>query len=1335
MTNPRLAITITADGRQAEQSAGRVAKAFDGIESSAGKASSATLRAGDSVGKFLAASIAAGGVTAVALGFVKAADAVTSMSNALKLATGSAVEASRAYGALFDIAQRSRVSFTDLGATFASVSRAGEALGLSQSRLLGVTEAIGNSIAIAGGSAASAQAGLTQLAQGLASGVLRGDEFNSVVEQTPRLARALADGLGVPIGRLREMAEAGELTAARVIAALESQSAALRGEVADSVLTVGQAWTQLQNATIKAVGDLDQATGTSAAVASALSSLASVVGNLGTTLRENSALIGAVMGGVGALATAAAVAKVGAAITVVRTAFIALTATMAANPVGLALLGIGAVVGAAVAAGEKHRASLKGLSEEVERTSERIENAERKLKAAGGPRGQLTAGLEQHLAELKAHRAKVQAEVEKIKQAEAEATGTASAAGAGRGVVNPQTVGQQLAAEQALADKRREWLGKYATDSERLRDELAKARDAFGGMIPPDIEARIRARFIKPVQDSSAALEPARDAARAWADAWGDFAKIQADASSKGDELTAGQRRLVEFLQSPAYRDMPETARQLALNQAYAAITAEQQAAETRTVAQAAADMGKAFAEGYARQRDAAERSAQSVADRLAAIEAENEAAALAEAFNLTLAEAVERVAMARLADAKAAAIQRGNMAEAAAIQAEIDAREQLIRAMKTKEAREVGQKTRQREADEWAKTWDQVGQSFADELMRGGKTGAEYVRGLFRTMVLRPLVMGTVQSAMGWAGLGSGAGGGGASNAAQLQQWASMAQAGAKAWGWATGSTAAGSAGAAGTAAGSAGAGSAGAGAAAGSMAWAGWAAAIALGIKKASSDYSEGFRRDQAKDVSRDFGYGVGGYESDLANGLSKLGFSDRWADLLSGSTAVAKIFGRAAPRTVDAGIMGTIGGTGESFQAFEAWRAKGGLLRSDRNGINTRALDAGMAEGLAAGAQGVRDQVSESLKALGLAADGVGAFTTSVKISLMGLDAKGQQAAITAALSGYGDQLVSALFDRVGEFQREGETTGATLARLRGALASVNESLDALGMSALSASVDGAAAAQQLTDLFGGSDGLAGAVSSFMENYYTEAERSAATTRRLAREFDRLGIAMPATKDEFRALVEAQDLTTESGRAAYLSLLSLSDSFAGVADAAQQAAGTLSDEIRRLTGANAASSRAGSRALFESTAARAAAGDAAAVAALPDIARAVEDQAATMAATSDDLARVRAFLASTLSDVAAANGAARGVFSVDAAAGLAPSAAGLAPTIGPSVAAPSSPAAQGPDLAAEIVALRQVVEGLRADQAAQASAIARHTSATASALQRAMPDGDAIATRPAA
>jgi len=261
-------LVISGDAQVVAQT-NRVSSAIDGVV-----ASGASL--GRSVGFVALAATAQQAVSA----FLRAADAVTTLQSSLRLAAGSTAAAAAAYGALFEIAQRSRVPFLELGNTLAALSRAGGELGLSQSRLLTVTEAVGNAMTISGGSAQSMQAALVQLGQGLAAGTLRGEELNSVMEQTPRLARAIADGLNVPIGKLREIGAAGELTAEQVIEALERSSVALAREVSGATLTFGQSLTQLQNAAIKAAGEIDSTAGITSGLAAEVQDLTQFVGEL-----------------------------------------------------------------------------------------------------------------------------------------------------------------------------------------------------------------------------------------------------------------------------------------------------------------------------------------------------------------------------------------------------------------------------------------------------------------------------------------------------------------------------------------------------------------------------------------------------------------------------------------------------------------------------------------------------------------------------------------------------------------------------------------------------------------------------------------------------------------------------------------------------------------------------------------------------------------------------------------------------------------------------------------------------------------------------------------------
>ncbi len=220
---------------------------------------------------------------------IESADAMTTMSNRLKLSTGSSLFAGQAMESLFLIAQQSKVGFVELGNTFASVSRAGQDLGISQQRMLNVTQAIGQAMAISGGSTESMQAALVQLGQGLSSGVLRGEELNSVMEQSPRLAKAMADGLGVPLGELRKLGKEGKLTAEQVITALEKSAPQLAREIGDATVTVRQSFTVLGNAALKFVGDANSATGATQVLANGLLSVADGI----TTISKNAITLGA----------------------------------------------------------------------------------------------------------------------------------------------------------------------------------------------------------------------------------------------------------------------------------------------------------------------------------------------------------------------------------------------------------------------------------------------------------------------------------------------------------------------------------------------------------------------------------------------------------------------------------------------------------------------------------------------------------------------------------------------------------------------------------------------------------------------------------------------------------------------------------------------------------------------------------------------------------------------------------------------------------------------------------------------------------------------------------
>ncbi|MBX3601028.1 MAG: tape measure protein [Rubrivivax sp.] len=212
------------------------------------------------------------------------ADAVAGLRARLSLVVGEGAALEQAFEGVLAVAQRTGTALESTGTLFTRIAQAGREFNLAQADALALTEAINQAVAVSGASAASSDAAITQLIQGLQSGVLRGEEFNSVMEQAPRLARALADALGVTTGELRTLAQQGALTTDVVIKALQSQRATLEAEFNALPQTVGRAITNLSTAWTAYVGEVDGATGASKAAAAAIDLVARNLETLGSVL-------------------------------------------------------------------------------------------------------------------------------------------------------------------------------------------------------------------------------------------------------------------------------------------------------------------------------------------------------------------------------------------------------------------------------------------------------------------------------------------------------------------------------------------------------------------------------------------------------------------------------------------------------------------------------------------------------------------------------------------------------------------------------------------------------------------------------------------------------------------------------------------------------------------------------------------------------------------------------------------------------------------------------------------------------------------------------------------
>jgi len=215
--------------------------------------------AGSSISGFAAAlaSVASGaGIAAV----VQLSDEYGKYVAQLKLATTGQSEFANAQGAVRRIAADAQSDLSATGALYASIIKSTRDLGIAQSQVADITETVSLALKVSGASSAEAGSAILQLSQAFASGVLRGDEFNSVNEASPRLMQALADGIGVPVGALRAMAEQGALTTDVLANALPRALGVLRTE-AKSVESIGGAVTVLKNNVLELVGSAAQSNG------------------------------------------------------------------------------------------------------------------------------------------------------------------------------------------------------------------------------------------------------------------------------------------------------------------------------------------------------------------------------------------------------------------------------------------------------------------------------------------------------------------------------------------------------------------------------------------------------------------------------------------------------------------------------------------------------------------------------------------------------------------------------------------------------------------------------------------------------------------------------------------------------------------------------------------------------------------------------------------------------------------------------------------------------------------------------------------------------------------
>ncbi|SSO33449.1 tape measure protein [Acinetobacter nosocomialis] len=266
-------LVIVIDAKNAERNARNLGNELDSIERKGDFATKSM--DGLSVATRQLAGYMAGLVTISTA--ISKMDAYTGLQNRLKLVTNNQTELNKATEDTFRIAQKTYSAWDSVLQVYQRFSDNAKTLNLTMDDTARLTETVSKAVAISGASAQAADAALVQFGQALASGTLRGEELNSVMEQTPALAKAIAQGMGITVGQLRSVAAEGKITSQEIVKALRNVEKDVDALFAKTDITISQSLTLLNNEITKFVGESGKGSGAAEVLSGSIKTLA---GNL-----------------------------------------------------------------------------------------------------------------------------------------------------------------------------------------------------------------------------------------------------------------------------------------------------------------------------------------------------------------------------------------------------------------------------------------------------------------------------------------------------------------------------------------------------------------------------------------------------------------------------------------------------------------------------------------------------------------------------------------------------------------------------------------------------------------------------------------------------------------------------------------------------------------------------------------------------------------------------------------------------------------------------------------------------------------------------------------------
>lgn len=453
--NGDIKFRLTLDDSDFVQGAARVRQTLRGFEADA----KSLERAKGSVGGIsteLAGlqALAARALPVAALGvatreFVQIADAYSSMTARLKLATRATGDFEQVQQALRKAADETRAPLQDTVNLYSQIAPSLQGI-LSSEEIIGFITTVNQAIALSGATGEQAGRGLFQFSQALSGGILRAEELNGVLEQTPALADAIAEGLGVTRGQLRKLVMEGEVTTERLVQAVRNVSGRVASDFKGLPVTVGQAFILLNNSIATFVGELDKGTGVTAGMANAIISVGSGIDALSNSKETLKGFTDVLINGF----------DLGARVFRVFGTAIAVTAAVLERLISLDVKG----------AFDTYKQGWKDIGA-IFRDPLASKKADEQK-----PRREADARLE--------IQRKLANEIEKLEKLKAVAAGKASAdtlkneqqVAEERNKIARDAMNDRLRAEESTADKLRDLYAKSLTDAQKARDEAAKIR-------------------------------------------------------------------------------------------------------------------------------------------------------------------------------------------------------------------------------------------------------------------------------------------------------------------------------------------------------------------------------------------------------------------------------------------------------------------------------------------------------------------------------------------------------------------------------------------------------------------------------------------------------------------------------------------------------------------------------------------------------------------------------------------------------------------------------------------------------------------------------------------